>query len=228
MLNCIFWYVIYWKRKETCLLSSYFLRMILYTVCVCVCVCVCIHTYTHKGCWYKSTDSNETVFVCLTSATSAIDLLTLLIIITITLPLMLLIIFTLYNGSFTLFNSVVMIIVRRDSARKYNASTVCSTCNHNIPAFCLVEGPEDGLIQSETCSQSEQKKNISYVLTGDLWSSFITNLNCFSTHFPAVGALPSSCVATPCSVEPSAPLRHVHSNLAHCLAFKKNPDTLTF
>jgi hypothetical protein len=32
--------------------------------------------------------------------------------------------------------------------------------------FCLVEGPKDGLVQSETCSQRQQKKNM---LCFDCW-----------------------------------------------------------
>ena len=37
--------------------------------------------------------------------------------------------------------------------------------------FTLVQGPNDGLIPSETCSQSEQKENKSCVLTHDLYLS---------------------------------------------------------
>lgn len=39
--------------------------------------------------------------------------------------------------------------------------------------FTLVQGPDDGFTESETCSQGQQKSNISFVLTEDLSFSFI-------------------------------------------------------
>ena len=39
--------------------------------------------------------------------------------------------------------------------------------------FTLVYGPDEGLIQSATCTERQQKENMSCVVTGDLSFSFI-------------------------------------------------------
>lgn len=35
------------------------------------------------------------------------------------------------------------------------------------PTFALVQGPDDGLKKSETCSQNPQQKNTCFALTDD-------------------------------------------------------------
>jgi len=54
------------------------------------------------------------------------------------------------------------------------------THQHITPAFCLVEGPDDGLVQSEACRQTLRKRILSCISTDDL--SFFRLLTCGREH----------------------------------------------